>query len=1330
MRHTPLKPILAATLRLSLLIALLASASCAVPDRTDAVDGRGMWADPSLSAAENLQRLAGREQQAKNLRSINAPIPPGIEPEALAARSTSDERAFLSLESALHKLVVSHHPETETDQPATTGNGEAKSNGADDADTADTRDADEPDADADDDESDPESEAIRHYVRGRQAMLEDRMYVAITELQRAAQLDPDSPRIRRELARAYTAMNNQSRAMEQYTALRQLVPDDAEAIFSLGLNAANRREFETAAAILGRRLLDDEPFDHDPAADVLARYTIAFSLRHLGYDRAFVQLWTLEATEPAMTGELFERTMYAARLGSIYRQRAEIWRSIGDARCRLGEFTPALDAYAISAALPSPDPAALHPRVIYANLRLGRVYSAQYELLAALNNDDGTISERNIRLCAYLADVVADDAARGERMQTGDWQVRLLGEHMRARYDRSPDDSGLARAAAALLPPDEARRVLREFVDRRPRDLDVVGSLLAWLGSRDLNAAIVLTVDVVAANPDLAAQYVNRLAFAVPDPVKVLEALDEHLPFGQRDGGRASDAHHLALVNVKARVLATLGAPGEAWQLVHQYRPAALGRIGDMNINPAGGKPSSWQRNAKGLALLRLDLVAQLEEPSLITPVLAEIAPETAGDVFDSTRSWVARARLLRRFSRFDEAMDAAERAMAVAERQMEAGDRDPSLLVLALLEQARTYSRYADSFDQDAERARWAEESAYVAERLLDDLAGPADDGESHLTPAEIDSAFEVILTTYGPNGILHNAQQFRDAARRLYERNPDSRLYVRMMAEEAVSQGRYDLALERAMNLYDSHPHETGAIELAMLVWSRMEQPDGLMKAREWLTERLSRRPGDPALLEQWVQAGLRLDRVGETIHALREALDNRPRHVTAQRLLESAYRATGRTDLAFPLGEERLLNRPQGVRREVELAALYGGAGMERETLNRLQWLLENLDDAGYDHLLTAIAILGRLESTGVQHDEMTLALARHMVLDRSARAPLQVYGAALRSLGRQGRVDDQLFGVLVEQAARHAIGAGASMDSAMQWRNLAQALIDDDLADTAAAAVRGRVEADAPLEPNALSFLTNIALIADAAHGGAEQAEESIAFLERLAKRNRLPVLFGMDYPPTLADALYQTSSTYSIVGDLAGAKRVLEAVVAIEPDNAMALNNLGYLRVEAEHDDEQTTRWIERAFELESEDSHILDTIGWLRYKQGRFEDEADERGALSLIEESAERAEAPSAEVHDHLGDVLWRLGQHDEAAEAWKMAERILADPARREEMVRNYGLIQSRAWGLVVADPEAMYDRDFGEMLITVREKLEAANAGEEPRVAPTFAELRGDE
>jgi len=197
--------------------------------------------------------------------------------------------------------------------------------------------------------------------------------------------------------------------------------------------------------------------------------------------------------------------------------------------------------------------------------------------------------------------------------------------------------------------------------------------------------------------------------------------------------------------------------------------------------------------------------------------------------------------------------------------------------------------------------------------------------------------------------------------------------------------------------------------------------------------------------------------------------------------------------------------------------------------------------------------------------------------------------------------------------------------------------------------------------------------------------------------------------------------------YSLVGDFDGSIHLLEAMIEIEPNNAMALNNLGYLRIEAGYDDEQTRQWIERAAELDSQSPPILDTLGWLRYKQGRFEDADDRPGALDLTERSIELAQDPSGEVHDHLGDILWRLGRRDDAVEAWRAAERILADEARRQEMVQTYRFVQERAWGVVVADPEAMYDRDYEVLLNDVRAKIETAEAGESPAIAPTFAEAR---
>ena len=66
------------------------------------------------------------------------------------------------------------------------------------------------------------------------------------------------------------------------------------------------------------------------------------------------------------------------------------------------------------------------------------------------------------------------------------------------------------------------------------------------------------------------------------------------------------------------------------------------------------------------------------------------------------------------------------------------------------------------------------------------------------------------------------------------------------------------------------------------------------------------------------------------------------------------------------------------------------------------------------------------------------------------------------------------------------------------------------------------------------------------------------------------------------------------------------------------------------------------------------------------------------------------------------------------------------MEDPVYEEEHL----LDQRRTWGLLVADPRQMYDRQYGFVLEHGRRNLRQVEAGDEPAVAPTFAELEGTE
>ncbi len=99
---------------------------------------------------------------------------------------------------------------------------------------------------------------------------------------------------------------------------------------------------------------------------------------------------------------------------------------------------------------------------------------------------------------------------------------------------------------------------------------------------------------------------------------------------------------------------------------------------------------------------------------------------------------------------------------------------------------------------------------------------------------------------------------------------------------------------------------------------------------------------------------------------------------------------------------------------------------------------------------------------------------------------------------------------------------------------------------------------------------------------------------------------------------------------------------------LDPDNAGALNYLGYmladrgLRLDEAHD------MIKRALELDPRNGAYLDSMGWVYYRQGKL-NEAEE----ALVRALDQMAQDPT--VHDHLGDVYLKLGKTKEAIAQWQ---------------------------------------------------------------------------
>jgi tetratricopeptide (TPR) repeat protein len=135
--------------------------------------------------------------------------------------------------------------------------------------------------------------------------------------------------------------------------------------------------------------------------------------------------------------------------------------------------------------------------------------------------------------------------------------------------------------------------------------------------------------------------------------------------------------------------------------------------------------------------------------------------------------------------------------------------------------------------------------------------------------------------------------------------------------------------------------------------------------------------------------------------------------------------------------------------------------------------------------------------------------------------------------------------------------------------------------------------------------------------------------------------------GLDDNPDAPDLIYDLAMVAEKLDKIDEAESRLKRLVELKPDDAQALNALGYTIVDRTPRTDEGLALIERAHKLAPKDPFILDSLGWAFYRMGRL-DEAERylKEALSG---------RPDAEIAAHLGEVLWRKGDRDQARALWK---------------------------------------------------------------------------
>jgi tetratricopeptide (TPR) repeat protein len=118
--------------------------------------------------------------------------------------------------------------------------------------------------------------------------------------------------------------------------------------------------------------------------------------------------------------------------------------------------------------------------------------------------------------------------------------------------------------------------------------------------------------------------------------------------------------------------------------------------------------------------------------------------------------------------------------------------------------------------------------------------------------------------------------------------------------------------------------------------------------------------------------------------------------------------------------------------------------------------------------------------------------------------------------------------------------------------------------------------------------------------------------------------------------------------------------LLRKSIAIDPANAAeAYNYLGYMWADHNMHLDEAEEMIKHALEFEPNNGSYLDSLGWVEFRKGKFDQ------ALADLLRAAKNIEHEDSIVFEHIGDTFLKLGRVPEALEAWKKA--LALDPKNK---------------------------------------------------------------
>lgn len=435
--------------------------------------------------------------------------------------------------------------------------------------------------------------------------------------------------------------------------------------------------------------------------------------------------------------------------------------------------------------------------------------------------------------------------------------------------------------------------------------------------------------------------------------------------------------------------------------------------------------------------------------------------------------------------------------------------------------------------------------------------------------------------------------------------------------------------------------------------------------LRLRDWpelerrADESLALKPDRPDAIKLKVFALQSQERTAEALSFL-EALrvrqpDDRELSLTAGQLLLRL----NKPDEARALYEGFLKAHPG----DNEMRFALAGLAYDQEDYEASRQHFETVAAAGL-HTEIALYYLGEIAA---RQNETSRALAYFRQVN-GGRFQLEAKLSVARLLAQAGQLDaalTELHGAAAELPERRLellvaeidlLRDGARLDAANKL--LKQGLIDypanvqlllaqaqlasiqDDYALTQTALEQALAQVESP------EIRKQLILAGSEVLRGAGQVPAAMSLVNR-----------GLSSHPEDTDLLYARAILAETMNRPDISEKDLRSILARDPDNATALNALGYSLADRNLRLTEAASLLEKAHTLTPNDPAVIDSLGWLYYRRGEL------REALEYLRRAYSLNDDP--EIAAHLGEVLWQSGDKPGARAIWDKA--LKKDPEHR---------------------------------------------------------------